>query len=170
MLLNPVSESNVDAKPGPPAATAPAPAFAPEEPEESSVAMFDSGAILNLEPVVEETKVYMPGEEIKIDLVFTNTGSESIIVPSFPPVIQISRVDTGAVVRSFAQGSEGAEISASGMLDYTLVWDQLDDSGNQVEPGRYSIIVSDVSIQKDTEPREAQAGFGPVTEIIIEAP
>ena len=152
---------------GPAPATAPAPKVAPEGPP---VAMLDSGAILNLEPVVEETNVYMTGEEIIIDLVFTNTGSESIIVPSFPPVIQISRADTGAVVRSFAQGSESAEISASGMLDYTLVWDQLDDSGNQVEPGRYSIIVGDVSIQRGTEPREAQAGFGPVTEVIIQSP
>ena len=153
----------------------PAPAMVSEpEPEATSksppVEMLDVRAILILEPVAEEAKVYVWGEEIKIDLVFSNTGSESIILTSFPPVIQMSRVDTGAVVRSFAEGTESVEILASGKLDYTLVWDQLDDVGKQVEPGRYSITVGGVSIQKGTELREAQAGFGPVTEIIIEAP
>jgi len=160
-------EQAAEREPGLAPATAPAPKVTPEEP---SVAMLDSRAILNLEPVLEEAKVYMPGEEIKIDLVFSNTGSEPIILTSFPPVIQISRVDTGAVVRSFAPGSESTEILASGKLDYTLVWDQLDDGGKQVEPGRYSVIVGDVSIQKSAEPREAQVGFGYVTEVTIEAP
>lgn len=152
---------------GPTAATAPAPAFAPEEPSE---AMLDSGAMLNLEPVVEEAKVYTRGEEIKIDLLFSNTGSESIILTSFPPIIQISRANTGEVVRTFAPGSESAEISASGKLDYTLVWEQLDDDGKQVEPGRYLIIAGDVSIQKGTEAREAQVGFGYIMEVTITAP
>ena len=148
-------------------ATAPAPKVTPEGPP---VAMLDSGAVLNLEPVVEETKVYITGEEIKIDLVFSNITSESVTVPSFPPVIQISRADTGVVVRSFEHGTERAELISSAKLGYTLVWDQLDDGGKQVEPGRYLIIVGDVSIQKGAEPREAQAGFGPVTEVIIQSP
>ena len=155
----------------PAAATAPAPAFAPEEPEEPSVAMSDSGAMLNLEPTVEEAKVYMRGEEIEIDLVFSNTGPESIMLTSFPPAIQINRIDTGEVVRTFALGNESAEISASGKLDYTLVWDQLDDGGKQVEPGRYLIIAGDVSIQKSIdEEREAHVGLGYVTEVTITAP
>ena len=146
---------------------APSPKVADEGPP---VPTLDSGAILNLEPILEETNVYMPREEVKIDLVFRNASSESIAVAQFPPAIQIKRSDTNEVVRSFAPGSESAEISAAGTLSYALVWNQLDDRGQQVEPGRYSIIVSDVTIQKGTEPREARAGFAPVIELIIQPP
>ena len=152
---------------GPAPAMAPAPKVTPEGPP---VAMLDSGDILNLEPLLEETNVYLLGEEVRIDLVFRNTSSEAIIVAPFPPAIQINRSDTGETVRSFAQGSESAKISASGTLNYTLAWNQLDDRGQQVEPGRYSILVSDVTIQKGTEPREVQAGFEPVIELIIQSP
>ena len=151
-------------------APTPAAASAPKVTSEGAPeAMLGSNAVLVLEPVPEDTNAYTPGEEIKIGLVFNNIGSESIVLTSFPPLIQISHVDTGAVVRSFAQGSESAEISTSGKLDYTLVWDQLDDNGNQVKPGRYLVSVGDVSIHEGAEP-EAQVSFGYVTEVVIEAP
>jgi hypothetical protein len=149
------------------------PAIAPQQkviPEESAVAMLDSDAILNLEPVLEKTNIYVLGEKVNIGLVFRNTGSELITLSSFPPTIQIWHEDTNTLVRSFSQGSESAEISTSSLLDYTLVWDQLDDEGNQVESGRYSIFVSNINIQRGTERQEDQASFGPVIEIVIETP
>ena len=76
-----------------------------------------------------ESVIYGTGEEIKLDLVFRNIGSDSIIVTPFPPVIQINRADTGDVVRSFPEGDERRKISPSGTLSYTLAWKQLDDKG-----------------------------------------
>jgi hypothetical protein len=158
-------EQRAERSPAP--AMAPAPKVAPRQPP---VAMFDSGEVLNLEPAPEEAKVYLLGEEVKTDLVFRNASSESIIVAPFPPAIQINLADTGAVVRSFPRGGESAEMAASGTLNYTLVWDQRDDHGKQVEPGRYLILVSNVTLRKGTESQEAQIGFEPVIELIIQPP
>ena len=152
---------------GPKPAMAPPPQAAPEE---SPAATLDSGAVLKLEPILAETNVYIMGEEVKIDLVFRNAGSEPIVVAPFPPAIQINQADTDEVVRSFAPGGESAEISAAATLSYTLVWNQLDDRGEPVEPGRYTIIVGDVTTKKGVEPREAQLNFGPVIELIIQSP
>ena len=110
------------------------------------------------------------GEEIRIDLVFRSSSPESIVVAPFPPTIQINQADTGTVVLSFAPGGGSAEIPASGTLIHPLVWNQRDEDGELVKPGRYSVIVNDVTIQKGTEPREARAGFGLVTEVIIQSP
>ncbi len=148
----------------------PVPAPLPTAPEGPPVAMLDSGGVLKLEPVPAETKAYLLGEEVKIELVFRNAGSESIEVAPFPPAIQISQADTGEVVRSFAPGVESVGISASGTLTYTLVWNQLDDSDQPVEPGRYSVIVGNVTTREANEPEEAQLDFGTVTELIIQSP
>ena len=89
--------------PAPASTPAPAPP-AKNGHEEVRVATLDSGAILNVEPVLGEADVFLPGEEVRVDLVFRNTISESIIVTPFPPAIQISQADTGEVVRSLAPG------------------------------------------------------------------
>jgi len=139
--------------------------------EDTTPAMLTSpGAILELESIPSKTTAYPLGEEIKIELVFRNVSSESITLAPFPPAIQISRAENGELVRFLAEGHEKQEIPPSGTLNYPLVWNQLDDNGEEVEPGRYTIIVSDATSRKDTEAGETYLGFGLSIDLIIQPP
>jgi hypothetical protein len=123
-----------------------------------------------LEATVSEAVVAPFGEEVKIELVFRNVSSESVEVTPFPPAIQITQAESGEVIRSLAEGNERREISPSGALNFTLVWDQLDDNRKQVVPGRYSLSIIDVTIYKATEPKETHLDFRPLTDITIQSP
>ena len=150
---------------------APAMAPAPEAPgEPPSMVTLDAEPLLRLEATLGEKNVYWLGEGVSIDLVFTNTGSEPVSITPFPPEIQIIRSDTGERVRLIPPGDTTAEISAYGITVNTMVWNQRDDSGARIEPGRYSVIVGGVTLQKADDTEEVQAGFGPVIELTIESP
>lgn len=139
------------------AAPVPAPEMATEAlargggaPEAEAV----SEPLLEVEVVPLKTIVSPLGETIQIELVFKNVSSESVTVAPFPPAIQVVHSGTGELVHSFPEGNERLELSPSERLNYTLVWDQQDNNGEQVAPGWYSISAGDIALYKDTEPGE----------------
>jgi hypothetical protein len=79
------------------------------------------------------------GDDINIALVFRNEGPDGYSLAPFPPGIIIREMATGQVVRTFSAGTSTGVISAMESLQYTVVWNQEDDSGRQVQPGRYQI-------------------------------
>jgi len=79
------------------------------------------------------------GDDINIALVFRNEGPDGYSLTPFPPGIIIREMATGQVVRTFSAGTSTGVISAMESLQYTVVWNQEDDSGRQVQPGRYQI-------------------------------
>lgn len=145
--------------PQPEGLLAPAPSMAPP-----------TQTLLSLEVISVKTTAYLPGDEVKIDLAWQNISPESITIARFPPAIQITQAETGEVIRSFIEGNEEAEIPASGTLKYTFVWDQRDDNGHQVGPGRYSIVINDVVLHSGIPPTESHQDFGYLTDVTIQSP
>ena len=127
-------------------------------------------ALLELEAAQLEPIVSPFGETAEVELVFKNTSSESISVTPFPPAIHIVQGKSGKPIRSFTEGSERLELSPSESIRYSLVWDQRDTGGEQVEPGWYAVHAGAVTISKDTEPRETHVSFPSVTKLLIQFP
>ncbi len=145
------------------AAPVPEPAAAPPAalgigggaPEIESV----SEPLLELEVVSSAPIVFQFGETAKIELMFKNTSSEPITIAPFPPAIQIAQAQTGEVIWSSAEEDIRLSLSPAETVSHTLIWNQQDDSGEQVVPGLYSAYVGDITIYQDTEPTETLQSF-----------
>lgn len=124
--------------------------------------------LLGLEAIPQETAISLAEEVVEIELVFQNISSESFTVASFPPSIEILRIDDGEVVRNLGAGDDRVEILPSESVTYTLVWDLRDNSGEKVLHGWYSINVNDVILSKAGEPTEIHQGFGAVAQLFFE--
>jgi hypothetical protein len=103
--------------------------------------------------------VYMPGEEVDMELVLTNASQgdvEPVVVSSIPPAVSLYPVgsapapgpglppglpmlssQTIQTVKTFPGGSEEATLATGDKLTYNLTWNQKDTDGNQVPPGWY---------------------------------
>ncbi len=109
--------------------------------------------------LVPSKLVYMPEEQIQMELVLTNASQgevEPVIVSQLPPIVNLTKagVFTGpavppglilpdtesgesAPVKTFPAGT-GEETLAKGEgITYSLTWNQKDRDGNQVSPGWY---------------------------------
>ncbi len=88
--------------------------------------------------------VYAVGERIEINFFFKNITDETLTF-LFPPLIKIdnARVET---VRTFTAGQDTKGIAPGESVQYDLTWDQKDDSGKQVPPGDYQVIVPMVQL------------------------
>ena len=124
--------------------------------------------LLGLEAIPQEMVISLAEEVVEIELVFQNISSESLTVTSFPPSIEIIRIDDGEVVRNLEAGGVGVEILQSESVTYTLVWDLRDNSGEKVLPGGYSINVNDVTLSKAGEPAEIHQVFGAVAQLFVD--
>jgi len=124
--------------------------------------------LLGLEAIPQEIVISLAEEVVEIELVFQNISSESLTVTSFPPSIEIIRIDDGEVVRNLEAGGVGVEILQSESVTYTLVWDLRDNSGEKVLPGWYSINVNNVTLSKAGEPTEIHQGFGAVAQLLVD--
>jgi hypothetical protein len=88
--------------------------------------------------------VYTAGEEIDIQFSFKNIADETFTFP-FPPEIRIG--DLGIeVVRTFDVGQGTMTLAPGQSQDYDLTWDQKDNTGMQVPPGDYQIIIPNVQL------------------------
>jgi len=150
---------------GPPPCPMPAPTPAPQPPQSS----LELEAI-PLSPIEYAPGVFLPGEEVKIEFIFKNVSSEPITVAPFPPGIEIMRPRTDEVVQSFPEGSGQLDISPAETVEYTLVWDQLDDNGEQVVPGWYYVNVRDITVTKATAPARTGVSFGSIAKLLIQFP
>jgi len=123
-------------------------------------------ALLELQAIPSDKTAYPSGEPVEIDLVFKNTSSESITLAPFPPAMQILQAQTGEVIWSSTEGDVRLSLSPAKTVSYTLIWNQQDDSGEQVVPDLYSVYLADITIYKDTDPTETLQSFQPFNLLI----
>ena len=144
----------------------PVPETAPTAPPPAVTLQQDSSPLLELKTAQSDPVIYTLGETTGINLVFQNTSSENILITVFPPPIQILHAETGAVIRSFPEGSTSLSLSPSETVSHTLVWDQQDSSGKQVVTGLYSVHVGDVIVYQDINTPGATQSFQPFNLLI----
>ncbi|MBM3157344.1 MAG: hypothetical protein FJ004_08690 [Chloroflexi bacterium] len=137
-------------------------------PESTAMLGVPSTARLQLETSPSDALAHPAGEAFQVDIIFKNISADSITIDPYPPVIEIQEADTSDVVRSFAQGTDKREIAPSEGLIYMLVWDQKDDSGQQVDSGRYNVVISDVEVLKNAQAEDAFGGARPLVELVIQ--
>jgi hypothetical protein len=86
------------------------------------------------------------GEEVNMDLSFSNQAPEARVMSPFPPDISIIKLPNvtppDELVRTYPASGGEVEIPPGGTASYTLDWDQKDDGGQQVEPGWYGVEVT----------------------------
>ncbi len=136
--------------------------------EGSGMLSAPSLARLQLETLPSDTLVRLVGEAFEVDIIFRNISADSVTVEPYPPQIEIQQAGTNDLVRSFAQGTDKREIAPSEGLIYMLVWDQKDDSGQQVGNGRYTVVIGDVAVLKDAQAEDTFGGARPVIELVIQ--
>jgi len=119
--------------------------------------------------------VYLPGEEVEIEFKFKNVSSEPITVTPFPPVIGITPPVTvhwkEQIIRSFPTGSEELHLQPGETAVYTLIWDQKDNSGQQVAPGYYKVNADIKGHVIEADGSKSTFGTsGRVTKLLIQFP
>ena len=81
------------------------------------------------------------GAAVEISIIFENAGPGTLSLEPFPPRVLIREAGTDRVVHSFAAGTSQLELSPMESTQYSLVWDQKDDSATQVAAGRYEVDI-----------------------------
>jgi hypothetical protein len=136
--------------------------------EDSGMLSVPAPARLQLETLPSDTLVRSVGENFEVGIIFKNISADSLTIDPYPPAIEIQQADTNDVVRSFEQGTEIREIAPSEGLIYTLVWDQEDDSGQEVGTGKYTVVIRDIATLKDAQAVATYGEFSPVIELVIQ--
>ena len=120
--------------------------------------------------------IHTPEEEIKIAFKFKNMASQPIAVTPFPPTIGVTPLVVDdqkdwkeQVIRSFPAGSGELNLQPGETADYTLVWNQKDDDGQQVAPGYYRVNAQ-IDAQIAEAERRRQGGMLGRTEVLIQYP
>jgi len=119
--------------------------------------------------------VYLPGDEVEIEFEFKNVSSEPVTVTPFPPVIGITPPVTvhwkEQIIRSFPPGSGKLKLQSGETAVYTLIWDQKDNSGQQVAPGYYKVNADIKSHVSEADGSKSIYGTsGRVTKLLIQFP
>jgi hypothetical protein len=136
--------------------------------EGSEMLSAPAPARLQLETLPSDALVRSVGESFEVDIIFKNISADSVTVEPYPPQIEIQLADTNDIVRSFEQGTDKREIAPSEGLIYMLVWDQKDDSGQQVSTGKYTVVIRDVAVLKDAQAEDTFGESRPVIELVIQ--
>lgn len=169
-LLSPALPEAGDAAPPSMLTTPSAPAFPTTDAPEMARAQGDAAAKAADEPGVSATyagpvmlTVYVAptnvsGDDINISLVFRNEGPDGYTLTPFPPGIVIREVATGRVVRTFGAGTSTTALSAMESLQYDVLWNQEDESGRQVQPGRYQIDTEFIEVRLEKGDLTVPAG------------
>lgn len=87
---------------------------------------------------------YAAGEVINIQFSFKNLANDTRTFP-FPPEFWIQNVN-GDIIRTFAAKRNTMTLAAGASDRYDLAWDQKDDTGKQVPPGDYGVIMPNIQI------------------------
>ncbi len=99
-------------------------------------------------PVIKLNKsVYKIGEKVIITVI--NPNNEPMVFPN-PNPYKIISVDTGETV--YTPISPQVLYKLEGRKSFIRVWNQTDNSGNQVPPGKYVVVVqwSEGEVKSDT--------------------
>ena len=160
-MLSPMTPDTEE--PGPGIMTTPDPS-APEDrkaTDDPSLTMEDPApeaaapaAALTIQGLVSETNLY--GEPVSITIEFSNEGPEPASLAFFPPAIHIRDAATGEMVYSFAAGDKGDAIQSMEVRSYRVDWPQEDQTGAQVNSGRYlvEVAVAETNAVADKWPTE----------------
>lgn len=89
---------------------------------------------------------YHLGEEVRISLCLRNTRSEPLTVKPFPPEISVLKFYYEPV-RVFTPPSKELVIEPEEEICYSLKWDQLNDTGEQVSPEPYFIRTDKINVE-----------------------
>ena len=94
---------------------------------------------------------YLPGKEILFGYWIANTSSGTITLSPLGPATRIISIDRNEVVYSSPSGGMNYDLTpASPTFLGKDPWDQKDNNGNQVVPGRYKIIYDFTIIEQST--------------------
>ncbi len=90
---------------------------------------------------------YLPGQQVELDFSFRNVYSEPVVI-SNPPEILVLHFDLPGntedwIVRSYPGGTEQLSINPGDTATYKFIWDQKNDNGKLVTPGRYHVRVAE---------------------------
>lgn len=163
MLLVPVSCAPPAPAPVPVPAPAPGPIPPPGTPPGPITpvkAHYSAGV-----GVVPSKTVYMPGEEIELELVLNNESIEPVFVGSLPPSLIIHKTgedpESIKAVHTFPAGTDEVKVGVNEKVSYgKLTWDQKDESGNQVPPGWYNCEIKYTVRKESPPPMDWGAGSG----------
>jgi hypothetical protein len=159
-------------------AEAPAPR-APEVPEQQAEAALtappeEEGTGVPLQVEVEvlspQAQVVPQGETVEIELSFKNPGSEAVVLAPYPPAVEVIRPVEGKIVRTMEAGQGRLEIPASQARTYTVGWQQMNDAGEQVEPGWYELYVVNSGLYKGEQLLEPDLSVGLVGRVMVQYP
>ncbi len=90
---------------------------------------------------------YYHGQEVKITLRFRNTGDQESVIKVFPPSVMITPSDKyGINLRDFPEGNQSLSLGAGQEVVHNLVWNQLDEEGQQVPFGKYQVILGNIKV------------------------
>jgi hypothetical protein len=101
---------------------------------------------------VSAAPAFLPGEDILIGIGIVNLSPGAITIDPFPAAMKIKSLDRDEIVYHEPAGNRTRDISSEAGSFYTNkdFWDQKDDNGNQVPPGRYEICYEYTIIERDT--------------------
>ncbi len=94
---------------------------------------------------------FLPGERIMYGIGIINHSSANLTLAPLHAPMFITRLDTGEIVYS-SPGGRGSYIldPKFSFLPNKGFWDQLDDDGRQVPPGRYEITHAYTAVNQET--------------------
>jgi len=87
--------------------------------------------------MVTDRDTYAPGENVTANITFTNVYDKAYTVRPSPPTVEVKELYTSHVVAIFAGIDEERLLQPGQSFNWSVSWDQRDQGGNQVSPGRY---------------------------------
>jgi hypothetical protein len=140
--------------------------------------------------IVSSKPVYMPGEQIQMELTLTNASYgqvEPVFVSPLPPAISlvtsgltssrdmppdmglIPGLASGPVVKFFPAGTDERKLAVGENINYKLTWDQKMESGAQAPSGWYFYEMK-FSIRRESSPTVDSTTGGRTKAFLIQYP
>jgi len=87
--------------------------------------------------MITDRSTYAPGENVTAQISLTNVYDQVYTVKPSPPTVVAKELYTSDVVATFPGIEEEGLLQPFQSLNWSVSWDQKDQGGNQVAPGRY---------------------------------
>jgi hypothetical protein len=144
-----------------PETSAPEVARAQTDGNGAAMAMPPASTALTITGHVEPTAAF--GKAVSVSFEFSNASPDGYLLTPFPPTIAIREAATGRIVFTSVAGTSGYSLAAMESIQYDFTWDQKDNGGVQVGPGRYQVAVETVEAQSEKGGTSVPAGASDVT-------
>ena len=83
--------------------------------------------------------VYAPGENVRIEVAFSNHFAQPLVLEDFPPAISLMDASTGLPIYTFVGEQSDKTLAPGETAAVSLDWDQKDNKGRPVPPGKYYV-------------------------------